>query len=111
LEDIAMLDALGPDQARIAKALAFFYFRVGDGNPFDFCPRFDDNQISNWWEGDYTESLWRQAALNFRDPEVAGRMMEQVEELSDFLLDDSRAQYYNRKEFNFMRTVPTVTGD
>jgi hypothetical protein len=98
LKNIGSLERLNDKQIETAKLLAFFYFCVMDGSEFSFCPRFSAHDI--WkWEPEDDRRFWDKLAGIYRNPHTIARMKEQIEDLSEFIRDESRMQYIDLKRF------------
>lgn len=101
LRHIGRLGRLTAEQVRAAKAVAYFYFCAMEGAVFYFCPRFSDEEISEW-NVERDEKLWRMAAAAFRDSSHREALRRQVERLAAFVNDRQWTQYVDFERFPFL---------
>ncbi|MBL8022468.1 MAG: hypothetical protein JNM27_22515 [Leptospirales bacterium] len=99
LKDAPRLDA---EAIRRAKVVAFFYFCIANCHPFHFCPHFDQDQLSRW-APETTRLMWARAAEGLIDPDHKKKLRQQIQELSEFFLDNTRIHSIDLKQFPFLR--------
>lgn len=108
LRQIGALGRLTAAQVRRAKLVAYFYFCVTEGAVFYFCPRFSDEEISEW-NLERDERLWRVAGAAFRDGAHREKLRRQVERLTAFVNDRQWTQYVDFERFPFLEDSARTT--
>jgi hypothetical protein len=102
LLSIKTLPRLTPEQILRAKMVAYYYFCIAESSRYYFCPVFTDQEIIEWTP-ESEARLWKETAEAVRDPLMAEKMKEQVQELTRYILDDTRTQYFDLRQFPFLQ--------
>ncbi len=101
LLSIEKLQRLTPEQVVRAKLVAYFFLCVIETSRYHFCPIFTDREVMEWTEKSDSR-FWKEASEAFTNPAPVAQMREQVHDLSGFILDGSRTQYYDLRQFPFL---------
>lgn len=98
LQRIDYIPKLNEEQIKSAKIAMFFELAMMQDSPYLFCPEYGAKEVMEL----KPEALWRDVIglIQRQDPAA---LESQIEELTEFVLDERYTQYLNLRRYPFMK--------